>query len=203
MKLLNIGCGATRPGNPWTNVDTLKKFFSTDERFGGELEEINKEPNYVEHDITVLPWPFPENEFDAVLASHVIEHFDCRVGSAIMSEARRVLKPDGLLVVSVPDVTYFRSVYRDDRNENWHHLFGITDPKNPIPTWFEAALWFNEHHAILADDSVWAYFIRAGFKVESIRQWEPDATTGENPLRDIIKGVLNRSKFSLVMIGRK
>lgn len=48
---------------------------------------------------------FGDATFEAVYASHVIEHFDYnRKLAATLREWRRVLKPDGLLYLSAPDL---------------------------------------------------------------------------------------------------
>jgi predicted SAM-dependent methyltransferase len=48
---------------------------------------------------------FADGTFEAVYASHVIEHFDYnRKLAETLREWRRVLKPDGLLYLSAPDL---------------------------------------------------------------------------------------------------
>jgi SAM-dependent methyltransferase len=46
------------------------------------------------------PLPFAAHSFDGVLASNILEHLDS--GETAVSEAARVLKPGGVLVVTVP-----------------------------------------------------------------------------------------------------
>jgi ubiquinone/menaquinone biosynthesis C-methylase UbiE len=48
--------------------------------------------------------PFPDATFDKVLLSEVLEHVDDE--DALLAELRRVVKPDGVLVVSVPHANY-------------------------------------------------------------------------------------------------
>jgi SAM-dependent methyltransferase len=64
----------------------------------------------VVHDVEHVPWPFADNEFDVVRASHVLEHL--RDLLVVMEEIHRVLKPAGRLVVKVP---YYRheTAFRD------------------------------------------------------------------------------------------
>lgn len=200
MRIANLGCGSQRPLNQeWVNIDSWED--------GGH--EIN-EPNFVFHDLR-KPLPFDDNSFDAVLASHLIEHMDCQDGLRLFLESKRILKPGGILMVSVPDASYFRKVYPEDCNKNWPRLFEVSDPPNPIPTWLEAALWFNAHKAILTEDALWSYFIRAGFKepVNLRYNVDDDSVTLSRP-REAVPEVfnqlvaqLNRIKFSLIMTAIK
>lgn len=201
MKLLNAGCGSQRPQNAeWTNLDDWE----------GGGHEIN-EPNFVRHDMR-NPLPFEDDTFDGCMLSHVIEHMDCQDGLKLFREIRRVLKPGGCFMVSTPDASYFRKVYPEDRNENWQRLFGVTDLPNPIPTWLEAALWFDQHKVILTEDALWSYFIRAGFE-EPVNTWcsseNGEAIIISRPRKarqDVFSQLvaqLNRIEFSLIMTALK
>lgn len=46
---------------------------------------------------------FADNSVDIVRASHILEHFEHHRAIAILKEWRRVLKPNGMLYLSVPD----------------------------------------------------------------------------------------------------
>jgi len=203
MKLLNIGCGNTRPGSPWTNLDCLHEqhALGTPER-----EQIDREENYVEHNVLTGPLPFGNDTFSGIALLHVLEHFDAQEGLKLLIECRRVLKPGGIVLVSVPDARYFRGVYPEDRNENWPRLFETTDPKNTIPTFFEAALWFEQHKAILTDDAVWCYLTRAGFAAVAMSEtdfWGQSDDERERGCLDALIKQLNRRIFSVEMIGVK
>jgi len=67
--------------------------------------------------------PFKDNEFDYVLASHNLEHYE-ESPIIILREWRRVLKPGGVCVVIVPD-----EVYNIAHGFPWHtqHLHIFTD----------------------------------------------------------------------------
>lgn len=189
MKYLNLGCGYPRlAGDEWVNVDTLLSQLrdETPEKYN-----LLAEKNYVEHDI-LTPLPFESGYFDGILASHVFEHFDCQQSLVIMLECKRVLRTGGVLVVSVPNASYFRRVHHEDTVRNWPRLFDVTDDANTIPTFFEAALWFDQHKAILTEDALWCYFERAGLQVADIGIAPPE-----------IISKLNRRIFSLEMAGQK
>jgi len=201
MKLLNAGAGSQRPLNPeWTNLDNWE----------GGGHEIN-EPNFVRHDMR-NPLPFEDGAFDGLLCSHVIEHMDCQEGLKLFREFRRVLKDGGTLLISVPDASYFRRVYPEDCNANWPRLYDVSDPPNPIPTFFEAALWFDQHKALLTEDALWAYFVRAGFQEPINLAYKLDGVgtttisyhkATNKPVFDQLLAQLNRLKFSLIMSATK
>ena len=85
MKKLNFGCGK-RLAAGWTHID----FHSDDPR----IQKVN----------LLQGFPFPEASFDVVYSSHVLEHFTQEQAQFLLREAQRVLKPQGILRLSVPDL---------------------------------------------------------------------------------------------------
>ena len=53
-------------------------------------------------DLEQLPWPFPDNCVDQLLASHLLEHIAPKVTVDFWDEMWRILKPQGQLLVVVP-----------------------------------------------------------------------------------------------------
>lgn len=187
MRILNLACSAYRPPEPFINIDILKSQFPETTR---EREQIDAEQNYIEHDLTT-GIPFEDNSCDGIFLSHFVEHLDVQQAVRLIKECKRVLIPGGLMVVSVPDATYFREVYPRDKNENWPELFEVTDKGNPIPTFMEAALFFEEHKQVLTEDSLWCILTMGGFRETEILDSE---------VKEILKDSLldNRNKFSLI-----
>lgn len=201
MRLLNLGCGADRFGDPWTNLDDLHSQLpeGTPER-----AQLDAEPNYVNHDIASGPLPFNAQTFDGILASHVVEHFDCQAAARLMQNCLHILKPGGVLLVSVPDASYFRNVYHHDTKAACMELFGEgLNEDDPSRTFFDAALWFNQHYGILTEDALWCYFVRAGFKPLNIYRVSSTMPPTTEPMDGlgIMQAALNRPKFSLAMAG--
>lgn len=198
MKLLNVGCGGQRPGEPWTNLDTLQKFLKP-----GTPERINldKETNYVECDLLLQSIPFGDYEFDGILLQHVLEHFTCHETTTVLSSCTRVLKKGGVLVASVPDVHCFRIVHDDDDRDNALDLFGESISgdwqDSQCNSFFDYALWHREHKQILNEDGLWALLRRARFEDGHI------CGDARNQVADEIAKQLNRLKFSTILYAYK
>lgn len=92
MDLLNLGCG--RRFHPvWTNID----FISTDR-------------SVIAHNLN-QGIPFPNAAFDVVYHSHVLEHFPKTAANNFLQECYRVLRPQGVLRVVVPDLEQIARTY--------------------------------------------------------------------------------------------
>ena len=205
MQLLNLGAGSQRPGPPWVNLDSL---WSVLPEGSIERNQLSKEPNYVDFDLRGGGrWPFPANHFDGILASHLLEHFDVLEGTKLLKECLYSLNENGLLMVSVPDASYHRSVYPRDNKKNAYKLFGETIPEAEVKqTFLEYALFFTDHRAVYTEDSLWAMLVNAGLKPEGISRLDavtrPEMPPGDYPVHHM-HGLLNRRQFSLVMVAIK
>ena len=104
MKKLNLGCGEDIK-NGYVNLDF-------DRRDGVD----------VVWDIEKFPWPFKENEFDSVYASHLLEHVEDIVKT--MSEIKRVCKNGAIITIRVPHFSCGVS-YRDPTHKRFlsYHTF--------------------------------------------------------------------------------
>lgn len=91
-RLLNLGCGA-RFHPHWVNVDV-----------------VPADGTVLAHDLQ-KPLPFPDETFDAVYHSHVLEHLRHDRALPFLKECHRVLKPGGVLRVAVPDLESLAGLY--------------------------------------------------------------------------------------------
>lgn len=198
MKLLNVGCGGQRPQNKiWWNLDNLRTQLNegTPER-----TNLDKEPRYVECDLSVQSIPFPDETFDGITLVHVIEHFTCHEAVDVLIKCRRVLKPGGLLLASVPDANYFLDVYEQDTKERAVELFGEPIHDAGHEKFFSYALFRHDHKQILTADSLECLLRRSGFDI--VREFSVSYAMTDERMLDLYK-VLNRRKFSVEMIAVK
>lgn len=82
---LNLGGGANWSSSGWTNLDI---------DLGHNLRQDN-------------PLPYPDNSVDAIFCSHVLEHMPVDDARRLITACYRVLRPEGLLRLVVPDCQKF------------------------------------------------------------------------------------------------
>lgn len=98
-RLLDVGCGigdmlSYRKNTIGLDVNPLNVDFCKNR----ELEVYVMEPNVI---------PFGHETFDTVLLDNVLEHIE--KPSLLLKEIRRVLKPDGILLIGVPGIKGYQS----------------------------------------------------------------------------------------------
>lgn len=76
-----------------------------------------KNVKYVQADIMKLP--FNDEMFDAVVSFETIEHVGEKIQNKFLEEIRRVLKPDGILVMSTPNKEIY-TVRAGNAATEWH-----------------------------------------------------------------------------------
>ncbi len=69
----------------------------------------------------VAALPFSDEAFDLYYSGGVVEHFETGAEPALL-EARRVLKPDGVLLISVPYVNVLRRALSPFRSSLWKRV---------------------------------------------------------------------------------
>jgi len=107
MIKLNLGCGSA-PEEGYINCDLYPS---------GTLVTGATEPNAGIDLILDLVdgLPFPNDSIDEIMAIQVLEHLDDPI--ALLKEAYRVLKPNGIIDVGVPDLTVIATEWLKATNE--------------------------------------------------------------------------------------
>jgi 2-polyprenyl-3-methyl-5-hydroxy-6-metoxy-1,4-benzoquinol methylase len=123
--LLDVGCslgyvieGGQRLGLRSAGVDVSKY-----------AVEVCQQRGYSAKVGTLEALPFEESTFDILVMKHVLEH--SHVPKAVLGEVARVLTPGGVVLVAVPDVTYWKGTvfprtyryFRPDDLGQQHHVY--------------------------------------------------------------------------------
>ncbi len=85
LNYLNVGCGS-KWHRDWTNIDLNPS-----------------SPEVIACDLS-RSIPFEDNRFQAVYLSQVLEHFPKNDAPRLIGECRRVLQPEGIIRIVVPDL---------------------------------------------------------------------------------------------------
>lgn len=135
LRVLDLGCRdgalseAYRQGNEVVGVDVDREAL-------GAAEERGIRTVWADLD---QPLPFDDGSFDVIVAGEVLEHL--RFPELAIQEARRVLKPGGVLVGSVPNNYRLKSRLRflaglpPERDPTHLRLFGVDDVSRLLEGW--------------------------------------------------------------------
>jgi len=95
-KILDIGCGSSPL--------FLNNIIFTEKHGIDKIECSNiKGIEFINHDTEKIPTlPYPDNFFEVVTSLAVIEHIEPEKFLRLVSQIRRVLRPNGLLILTTP-----------------------------------------------------------------------------------------------------
>ena len=112
---LHCGCGDIYLGKNWLNTDLAKLSDSTgNESKSGAIALVNDDYYYLEHDATAA-FPLDNEVFDWIFAEHFIEHITTPQAVFWLKEAKRMLKPGGIIRLSTPNLCKYANVNYDAR----------------------------------------------------------------------------------------
>jgi len=145
-KVLDIGCGSY----PYFLLNTDFK-----EKIGIDysLRKLSiKDLELKKLDVTKKRLPFKDNNFDAVTMLAVFEHLDKKMLPGVLEEIRRVLKKNGVLIITTPSPWVDKPL---------HHLanFGIISKEE-----------IHEHKHNLNHKTIGQYLINAGFPKSKLKK---------------------------------
>ncbi len=116
-------------------------------------------PRLMLNHASIYALPYPDNTFDAVIASEILEHLDDDLAG--LRELYRVLKPGGVIAVTVPNANY--PFWWDPINKTLETLFNTH-----IQRGLFAGIWAN-HVRLYTADELREVVLQAGFAIEAER----------------------------------
>jgi len=121
-----------------------------------------------------LALPFPDDNFDCVVSYETLEHLSDH--DELLREFRRVLRPDGFLVLSSPD----KAVYTDKlQNRNEFHLRELyrAEFEALLRTHFAAYRLYGQK--LLFQSAIWS--LEYGSGVDFLQERDGDLGSGNGP----------------------
>jgi predicted SAM-dependent methyltransferase len=139
MNKLNIGCGDdVKKG--WVNLDIVD--------YGDNIKQ----------DLDSYPWPFSDNTFDYILASHILEHL--KDFNSVINELWRISKPNATIEVRVP--FFLNSLYYGEPDHripfSIRSFDGYEDITNKKLKWYEE--WKKNHRTNFKSKARFSYIDR-------------------------------------------
>lgn len=115
---MDIGCGTNRLSSSILTTDWYPHT-DTDLIWNCAPDPEPNKPRYF------VPYPFREDRFDFIFASHVLEDFHPDIIQHVFDEWLRMIKPGGVLIILVPDM-------ENGRYPDWDEVF--TDEDEEVKT---------------------------------------------------------------------
>jgi len=126
----------------------------------GRAELADSGPQLVRGDVCRLPCA--DGSFDKAILSEVIEHV--ADDHAALTETRRVLRPGGVAVITVPHANY--PLLWDPINKFLERVFGTHLPREPL--WLGGI--YADHYRLYTPDGLVDRLHSAGFRVTDVRK---------------------------------
>lgn len=117
------------------------------------------------HNANIYHLPYPSASFDAVILSEILEHIED--DQAALREVYRVLKPNGVVVITVPNANY--PFWWDPINKTLERFFGTHIQRGMF-----AGIWAN-HVRLYTMPDLRKAVKGAGFVVEEERRFTHDS----------------------------
>lgn len=179
MIRINIGCGST-PTAGWMNYDNSPSVrLAAMPVVARVLERLHllvasqrefiayARQSGIKHADAVRRIPHADRSVDVVYTSHMVEHLDREEAAQFLREARRVLRPGGILRIAVPDLRFHIDRYLAQHDAD---LFvegvrlGRSRPKGLRRRLMSAIAGDREHHWMYDGPSLARLLAAAGFQ---------------------------------------
>jgi SAM-dependent methyltransferase len=121
------------PGLPWLLHRTG---MLSDDRYESHRSGAFRSVRYLD---VSRPFRFPDSTFEAVLATHVLEHLHPDVAERCLRETNRVLVPGGVVRIAVPDLDRMIADY--DPADPDKFLWGVYQARGARANWSARHRW--------------------------------------------------------------
>jgi len=143
------------------NMSGAKRYYKREEYLS-----ILRENVFAHHDLSCGA-PFADDSVDFIYSSHFFEHLYKRDAINLLKECHRVLKPGGVIRITVPDLAHAFSLYQSGRkDETLMQYFFVDDDESSLA----------RHKYMYDDELLREALSTAGFRDTTRRAYREGAT---------------------------
>lgn len=157
LKKINLGSFKDCFYYNWENLDIIP------------LDQFAKEQSYIFKQCDVTKGlPYKDGEVDIVFSSHLLEHLTREEGIRLFQECYRVMKPGGIIRLSIPDTRRITQKYLDGEISDYRYVnTGVERCMDDADAYYNLLL--ANHKTIYDKDSLTKMLEKTGFvKIEAI-----------------------------------
>lgn len=109
------------------------------------------------------PIKCPDNIFNGVFSEHVLEHFYIDEANALLKEIYRILKPNGILRLSVPSLEIHVANYLNDKQDNTRKSLASEHIRKLTQEYLHLSVWDYERLAFVLNEIGFVDITRRSF----------------------------------------
>ena len=174
---LHLGCGYLIKAG-WINIDLMEE----------PQSNLNGDTRFIRHDLR-LGLPLEDNSASNIYSSHFFEHLEYKHSLSLLADCYRVLQPEGVFRISLPDFkSSFRAYLRDDAKH-----FDLLDLRELLPevepgteTLVDhlnfGVYQHGDHKCIYDEEKIMMVLRRLGYRSVSQSSFNPEVDP-DDPLR--------------------
>jgi predicted SAM-dependent methyltransferase len=175
---INVGCGQT-PTVGWVNLDNSPAIRLA--RFPVIASLMNVTGALNRHQFEFIEFcrrfeikwadavrkiPFESGSAEVIYTSHMLEHLDQSEARSFLAEAHRVLKPDGIIRIAVPDIRRIVTKYLEHQDANKliaDTYLAVPKPRSYLSRISNLLIGARHHHWMYDEHSLVALLNGSGF----------------------------------------
>jgi len=148
--MLEVGAGEKKGSNGWTTLDLKRKCdIYCDLRYG---------------------IPFPKNSVSKIYSSHLLEHLTFKEGQVFLQECLRVLVPNGIFSICVPNARIYIEAYIKNEKLDCSKFYLPGYNNTTKIDYVNYTAYMDGHHKYMFDEeNILCILAKAGFREVKLR----------------------------------